>query len=199
MSTRASKDATKSQLSLAFFSIVCVALHPGFVLKGNEGGFSNYGIHIKTAIPYSIAFLLAAFYALKAGRELASSDPSVRLLRRLLMTYSALMVLALVSTYGYTLNGTLKDFHFVIGGAVMVFEPVASAWLYAHLRGIKWDGLLFAIEIAGLTLGMIDFFDVLHVLFLAQVLMAAAFGFLLVHAVSRPGLASKTRITSASW
>lgn len=199
MSTRASKDATRSQLSLAFFSIVCVALHPGLVLKGNEGGFSNYGIHIKTAIPYTAAFLLAAFYALKAARELASSDPSIRFLRRLLMAYGALEVLTLVSTYGYTLNGTLKDLHFVIGGAAMVFEPVASVWLYSRLGGIGWDGLLVLIALAGSAFGAIDFFHVMHVLFLSQVLLAAAFGFLLVHAVSRLSQPRDARTGSMPW
>jgi hypothetical protein len=51
MKSRAVAFVTYGQLLLAFFLALCVALHPGFVLKSDEGGMSNYGIHLKTFAP----------------------------------------------------------------------------------------------------------------------------------------------------
>jgi hypothetical protein len=48
------------QVGFAFFLAICVAIHPGLVLKVNEGGMSNYGVHAKTAIPYTLALAMAA-------------------------------------------------------------------------------------------------------------------------------------------
>ena len=53
MNSRAAAHIALGQISFGFFITVCVALHPGFVLKWNEGGVSNYGVHLKTALPYT--------------------------------------------------------------------------------------------------------------------------------------------------
>lgn len=171
-----------SQGCLALFSAICIALHPGFVLKWNEGGFSNYGIHLKTAIPYSIAFLGCALYAARAARALAGMRSSARHFSLLLYVYSALMLCTLLSTYGYTLNHPLKNVHTVVGIATMLFEPLAAGWMYTRLERTAWTRTLIVLELAGLALGVIDYLVILHVLFLAQVLTAFAFGALLVRA-----------------
>jgi hypothetical protein len=41
----------RGEFAFLLFTGVCVALHPGIVLKWNEGGMSNYGLHLKTAVP----------------------------------------------------------------------------------------------------------------------------------------------------
>lgn len=198
MSGRASRYVIWSQLSLGGFSVMCVALHPGFVLKWNEGGFSNYGIHIKTSIPYTLAFGLCAYFAIGAARRLRSPKPDLGNLRILLGIYGVLMVLTLVSSYGYSLNVPLKDFHTAVGIVTMLFEPAASVWMYLRLRGSVWDGVLLATELSGFAIAVIDFAKVAHVLFLAQVLTAAAFGFLLVHAVARMERSSSPTSNSAA-
>ena len=53
MNSRAAAHIALGQISFGFFITVCVALPPGFVLKSNEGGVSNYGVHLKTALPYT--------------------------------------------------------------------------------------------------------------------------------------------------
>ena len=174
-----------SQWCLGFFSAVCVGVHPGFVLKWNEGGFSNYGIHIKTAIPYSIAFLGCSFFAARAARSLIGLNSSARHYGGMLATYAVLMLCTLVSTYGYTLNHFLKNIHTVVGIATMLFEPLASLWMYWRLRRTAWTRTLLVLELSGLVIAAIDYFAILHVLFLAQVLTAFAFGALLVRSSGR--------------
>lgn len=174
-----------SQVCLAVFSAICIALHPGFVLKWNEAGFSNYGIHIKTAVPYSIAFFGCALYAVRAVRALADLGPVARTYSAVLFVYAILMVLTVISTYGYTLNHGLKDFHTVVGIITMLFEPLLVLWMYVRLRRTLWTHVLLGIELVGLTLAVIDYLVILHVLFLAQVLTAFAFGALLVRSAGR--------------
>lgn len=185
MSALVRSSVRLSQGCLALFSAICIALHPGFVLKWNEGGFSNYGIHIKTVIPYSIAFFGCAVFAARAGRALVRMEPRARHFAVILVTYAVLMFFTLISTYGYTLNHPLKDVHTVVGIVTMLFEPLAALWMYARLRRTPWTHTLIALELAGLTLAVIDYLVILHVLFLAQVLTAFAFGALLVHAAGR--------------
>ena len=185
MGTGASKCATWSQLSLAALSTLCVMLHPGFVLKWDEGGFSNYGVHVKTAAAYTLAFVLCAWFAALASRRLRATTNAARTQRRVLVVYAVLMVLTLVSTYGYTIDRPLKDVHTAVGILTMLFEPLTSLWMYSLLKGSKWRRVLLTTVLAGLTLGVVDFVGLLHVLFLAQVLTGVGFGFLLVQSVSR--------------
>ena len=182
---RAYTYALYSQLTLLVFIGVCLALHPGLVLKWNEAGLSNYGIHIRTAIPYSLAFAGSAVFATMAARATTPDARARIILRALLDVYASLSVLALLSTYGYTLNATLKHVHMAAGIAVMVFEPLASIWLYRQVRGYRHDGVWLVLELAGLVIAAIDLAALLHVLFLAQALTGVSFGVLLVHA-TRP-------------
>lgn len=164
---------------------MCIALHPGFVLKWNEGGFSNYGIHIKTAIPYSIAFFGCALFAARAGRELVGAQHGAWTFTVVLFVYAGLMLLTLISTYGYTFNPGLKNAHTAVGIATMLFEPLAALWMFTRLRRSSWTTTLAVMALAGLSLAVIDYLAILHVLFLAQVLTAFAFGALLVRSAAR--------------
>lgn len=183
MRTRPHRYALASQLSLAVFIGVCVAVHPGLVLKWNEAGLSNYGVHLATIVPYSLAFALSAFFALGAARSLHGDRASLRALRVVLRAYALLSALALVSTYGYTIHPTLHHVHVVVGITLMLFEPAVSVWLFLRLRGHGHDGYWLAVELAGLVVAVIDYEALLHVLFLAQVLTGVGFGVLLVHGV----------------
>ena len=68
--TRAVTYIVWGQILFVLFIGVCVALHPGIVLKSNEGGVSNYGIHIKTALPYTLALGLARVLQSPSGGPL---------------------------------------------------------------------------------------------------------------------------------
>ena len=185
MSARVSKNIRLSQWWLVVFATFSVALHPGFVLKWDEGGFSNYGIHIRTTIPYSLALLGSAYFAFRAAGQLINLRSSARHFSLIVATYGVLMILTLVSTYGYTRNADLKNFHTAVDIVTMVFEPVASVWMYRRLRTTPWTRTLLTLELLGLATGTIDYFALLHVLFIAQVLTAFAFGALFIRSASR--------------
>jgi len=171
------RDVALGQISFALFIAICVALHPGFVLKADEGGMSNYGVHAKTVLPYTLALALAAGFSFRAASALHGQPTSHRRLVQLLIAYGALVALTLVTTYGYTLNTELKDLHLGVGVVVTIFEFVASLWMYRELRSLR---LVVAVELCGFLLATLTFFGILHVLFLTQLLIGGSFALFLV-------------------
>jgi Domain of unknown function (DUF5009) len=171
------RDVALGQLGFLFFLIVCVALHPGLVLKANEGGMSNYGVHLKTVFPYTLALLSPALFTQRAAARLHVMSPRQRRFRFLLLTYCVLITLTLLTTYGYTLDTVQKDVHIAVGVLIIVFESGASWWMYRAL-GRHRDVLV--VQLLGLVLAALTFFGALHVLFLSQVVTGGAYAILLV-------------------
>ncbi|HEV3267044.1 MAG TPA: hypothetical protein VGZ68_01430 [Acidimicrobiales bacterium] len=177
MKGRVIRDVATSQIAFALFIAICVALHPGEVLKGSEGGLSNYGVHLETAVAYTLALALASAFSYRATRSLHTSRRATRHFKVLLLVYSALTLLTLVTTYGYTLDTPQRDLHVAVGVAVTLFECAATLWMYYVVRQLV---LVVVTGLTGLVLAVLTFFAVLHVLFLTQVLIGGAFALLLV-------------------
>ena len=139
----------RGQICFGLFIAVCVALHPGFVLKWNEGGMSDYGSHIETALPYTLALLGLVEFSRRAASLYRESDRTTRRLRRVLYFYSAIVLVMLVSTYVYTLNFTLRDFHFGFGTILILFEVSSSVWMFLLFRRLVWDGIFLIMQVVG--------------------------------------------------
>jgi hypothetical protein len=185
MKPRAVAYIAYGQMGLLVFLVVCVALHPGFVLKADEGGMSNYGIHLKTAAAYTLALGLPVLFSVLAIRLMSSDDPQVRSLRLILVIYCWLVLLTLVSTYVYSLNTVLKDLHIVFGSALTVFESAVSVWMYRLLRPVLWDRILFTVQMLGFLVAVLTFAGIFHLLFVGEVVTFGAFALLLVHTAKR--------------
>jgi hypothetical protein len=174
---RLAREVAVGQIAFAFFISVCVALHPGLVLKVNEGGMSNYGVHAKTAAPYCVALLLPVVLSAHASRRAAPTTVTSRRFVVLLRTYSALLLLTLVTTFPYTLNAGFKDLHIGVGVLIIVFESAASLWMYREIRTLRAALIL---QLVGLVLAFLTFVGALHVLFLSQLVTGVPFAVLLV-------------------
>jgi hypothetical protein len=147
---RAFSCVVRGEITFLLFTAVSVALHPGFVLKRNEGGMSDYGVHIKTVAFYTIALLCLALYSRRAALLFPKDgDRRTKGLRSLLMAYSAVVFFVLLSTYGYTLNSVLKDIHFALGTALIVVVGVGSLWMYRQWPSTVGVGVLLFIQIVG--------------------------------------------------
>lgn len=171
----------RGQICFGVFIVVCVALHPGFVLKWNEGGISDYGAHLETALPYTLALLGLAEFSRRAASFYRRNDPNTRRLRRVLYAYSAIVLAMLVSTYVYTLNRDLRDLHFGLGTVLILFEAASSLWMFQLFRRFVWDGAFLSMNIVGSALCVATIVGELHVLFLAEMLTGAGFAGLLIH------------------
>jgi hypothetical protein len=171
----------RGQICFGLFIAVCVALHPGFVLKWNEGGMSDYGSHLETALPYTLALLGLSEFSRRGASLFRGNDRTTRRLRRVLYFYSAIVLVMLVSTYVYTLNFTLRDFHFGFGTILILFEVSTSVWMFLLFRRFVWDGIFLVMQIVGSVLCLVTIVGALHVLFFAEMLTGAGFAGLIIH------------------
>ena len=171
----------RGQICFVVLIAVCVALHPGFVLKWNEGGMSDYGSHLETALPYTLALLGLAEFSRRAATLYRQNDLVTRRLRRVLYAYSAIVLIMLGSTYVYTLNLALRDFHFGFGTVLILFEVASSVWMYRLFRRFVWDGIFLGMQMVGSVLCLVTIVGLLHVLFFAEMLTGAGFAGLIIH------------------
>jgi hypothetical protein len=178
---RAASLVVGAQVCFALCIVVCVAIHPGFVLKRNEGGMSNYGIHLETALPYTLALLGLAGFSRRAAALYRHDDSTVRRLRRVLYAYSVIVFVMLLSTYVYTLNLTLRDVHFGFGTVLICFEIASSLWMWRLCRRFVWDDVFLFMQMAGSVLCLATIVGALHVLFFAEMLTAGGFAGLIIH------------------
>jgi hypothetical protein len=169
---------------LAVFSALCVALHPGLVLKRNEGGMSNYGIHIKTAVPYALAFVGAGWYSFQAARLLSKVSGKGRIIRLILQLFSVMVLAIMLSTFVYKIDLTLDDLHVLVNIIAGIFETAAAVWLFFVFRGRKTLTLWLGIELIGFSLGLLTVASVVHLVFVSEVATAVGFGFLLMTCVT---------------
>ncbi len=167
------------QVSFLVFLALAVALHPGFVLKADEGGISNYGIHLKTVVPYSLAFVLCAYFSIRAAGLCRGPGITTRRFRYLLTVYACLLLLTLLSTYGYRLDVGLKEIHVAAGVTTVAFEVAASVWMYAQLRG-GWDAVFLAVQLVGSAVAGLTVLGVGRLLFLGQAVASMGFALLLI-------------------
>jgi hypothetical protein len=176
------------EVAFLFFTAVSVALHPGFVLKRNEGGMSNYGLHVKTAFFYTLALGLLALYSHRAALLYGGGDTRSRRLRLLLLSYSTIVFFVLLSTYFYSLNSVLKNIHFTLGTALIVTVGVGSLWMYRQWPPSTVVRLLLFVQLVGDLLALMSAMGTLRVLFLAEMLSNIGFAAILIRSCRRLAL-----------
>lgn len=179
MTNGVARLVARGQLCLWIFLVVCIALHPGLVLKRDEGGLSNFGIHLKTVIPYSLALILGATYSYRATRLMRADDHASVVMRWMLLVYALLLALSLISTYVYKLGNLLNDLHVGINIATALFETTAAVWIAFTWRADTAMLVIFGFEVSGFVLGALTLTNVVHLVFVAEVLVGVGFGFLL--------------------
>ena len=145
-------------------------------------GLSNYGVHLETVVPYTLALGLGGGLALASARSMVASDEPHRRLRFILDVYGTLVLLILASTYGYRASASLRLVHIAINVVTALVLSGASTWLFTQVRS-RATAWWLAVQLAGFVLAVVDFANLLHVLFLAQLLIGVGFGVLMVRAV----------------
>lgn len=164
----------RSQLVMFGSVAVCTALMPGFLFSRDMGGVSNYGVHAETVLPFTVGTLAGAWLLWRAaarsrplGRSkfaLVSRSAAICLLVNLLTTYPYKSSVMWATVHSWTAI-TLAVVEFV--GGVLVLSAVDPG----HLRRVA-----SALLVAGFTCLVLTYVGRLHVLFVAEVTTAAAFG-----------------------
>lgn len=157
-------------------------LLPHFLFERNEGGVSNFGVHARTVLPYTLGFGGSGLLLIRAAVSLPKHAAHYKTMRRLLAILSSLLLLVLVTTYPYKLNRLLDDLHIFVAQLFFVFELIMSLWLALKLSRNVGNNALLLLQITGSGLALITLFGFLHVLFIAQIIAGLAFAGLLLRA-----------------
>jgi hypothetical protein len=178
------------QMGFAAGIALCVALRPHLVLHADEGGISNFGVHLETVVPYTVALGLPALLTFRASRHIAPSSPR---LRTLLGGYSVLILFTLLTTYTYKIDEPLKIIHVGVGALLTIFEMGSSWWMCRQTRALY--GVL-TLEFVGFVLAALTIVGVLHLLFVTQLMVGAPFALILIRTCG--ALASSTASSDES-
>jgi hypothetical protein len=174
-----------SQLTFFGGIFVCVVLQPHYLFSADEGGISNYGVHLRTAVPYSIALGGTALLVGLTARVTPVVTREGRRVAAGLWAFSILLVCVLATTYPYQHGTALKDLHIVVGGLAVGFEVAAATWAATTILGSVGDRAALIVEFAGGVLAACTLAGLAHLLFVSQLVTSVAFGFLLVRAAVR--------------
>ncbi|MGC2486318.1 MAG: hypothetical protein WA359_08755 [Acidimicrobiales bacterium] len=179
---RAASFVVYGQVCFLVFIAICIAVRPGFVLKLNEGGISNYGPHIETGIIYTLALVgLAEFSRRAATLYRRDLDPNAQRFRRVLYFYCVFVIAMLLTSYVYTINHTLRDLHFAFGTVLILFEAGSSWWMFRLFRRFVWDGVYLLFQLGGSIVCLVTIVGAIHVLFVGEMVTFIGFSGLIMH------------------
>lgn len=184
MTRNAVQSIVFSQVSLLGFLLLCLLLIPHFLLESNEGGVSNYGIHAKTFIPYTLAFGLCGLLTLRAAWLLPHNRPHYRPLRLSLIIVGILFLLVLFTTYPYKVNSIFDNLHLDASTALILFETALSLWWSIRLVRDLPNFIASAAQLVGFVLALLTRFNVIHWLFVAELVLSTAFAVIIVRVVA---------------
>ena len=173
------------EVAFLFFMGVSVALHPGYVLARHEGGISEYGVHLKTALLYTLAWAVLALGNMRAARACRGRGVHSEKVRTLLLSYCVATFFVLISTYFYSLDAVLKYIHYGFGAVLVVFMSAAAYWLYRQLTDVSWARAALWVQLLGSTAALLSFAGVFHVLFSAESISNVGCAILLAKTCSR--------------
>lgn len=172
------------EVAFLFFMGVSVALHPGYVLARHEGGISEYGVHVKTAVLYTLAWVLLAGGNTRAAYVCRGRGARSQKVRTLLLLYSVAMFFVLISTYFYSLDAVLRYIHYGFGAILVTFMSVAAYWLCRQLTGVAWARSVLWVQVLGSLAALLSIVGLLHVLFGAETVSNVGCAILLVKTCS---------------
>jgi hypothetical protein len=182
---RAVRWVVFGEVAFLLFMSVSVALHPGFVLARREGGISQYGVHAKTAVLYTLAWTALALSNMRAARVCGGRGACSETMRKLLLFYSGAIFLVLISTYFYSLDAVLKYIHYGFGAILVTFMSVAAYWLSRQLVDVSWARAVLWVQVLGSLAALCSIVGLLHVLFCAESISNVGCAVLLAKTCSR--------------
>lgn len=169
-----------SQIIFGLSVLLAVIILPSYFFSTNQGGISNYG-----TAPATVWLFAGGFAAAAAGCIYAAVQTSKISLKVYLVVMSFAYLLVLASTFGYKdseLGRTLHEFsalNLLITMAVGVLLSLRPMVTRRNKR-LALGG--FAL---GIGLGVLTFFQVVHLLFSAQLLCGISFGWLITRRLSQ--------------
>lgn len=166
-----------SQINLFFWLLLSSALVSSVVFR--NGGFSNYGNHYITVIPFTIAFIANVAYVYLAAEALLLVDRQLKYYARYLNVLCIMVLMVYLTTFPRRFGVIFSDIHDNISMALFGYQLLLVIWLMV-LRP-KLDTLAYSlIMIVGTVIGFLSAIHTIHLMFVGQMVGELGFALLLV-------------------
>ncbi|MBO3745369.1 hypothetical protein J5X84_04755 [Streptosporangiaceae bacterium NEAU-GS5] len=179
--SRAVLDVVSGQILLFGGLVVCVALVPAGL--GANKGFSFFGIHWLTVVPYAVGVLGCALFTRRALRAAAPATPAPARARQAADAFG-LLTAGLVVTPDYAEN-VLAWTHRALGASLFVIQLVLAARLVAWAGGDPLSAAFWLFQLGGGVICAIYVLRAEGFLLQGQVLFQLAFGVVLARTLPR--------------
>ncbi len=138
------KYIVRSQVILYFTFVLCIVLASASL--ADNSGFSYFGRHKLTIIPFGAGLLASAYYLLKAASSLKDLTQH-RLLRLSLTVVAPLMAgIVVVPAIG---DSWYDLFHRLFGSSLFVIQLCMASWLVWQARKSPINWLILALQVTG--------------------------------------------------
>jgi hypothetical protein len=182
---RAEVLVLRSQLALLASLLICTALMPRFLFSRNMGGVSNYGTHLETVLPYTLGAVLGTWWLWQSAADLRAVPGADRLVT-VMRVVSLCLTVNLATTYTYRSGPVQATVHSWTAIALALAEFFGGILLLRSIAGAPgtaWRAWAYLLLATGFCCLVLTYLGRLHVLFVAEVTTAGAFGLTLVRAV----------------
>lgn len=166
------------QIGLGLCLLGCLVIIPDYLFRFNQGGISNYGTEARTQYLFVLGFASVTLGTLLAAFSFKSR------LRVSLIVLALLYALVMLSTFSYKLDDSLKQLHVQTAVALFVGMLFFALWLRVVAVKDAATRRAFLVLCAGIIANGLTLIGVLHIIFVAEVVSGAAFGYMLVHGVA---------------
>ncbi len=139
-----------SQTVLYATFALCIILAPASL--GDNSGFSYFGHHKLTIIPFGAGLLLSAYYLLKAASSL--KELSRHKILRISLTAMAPLMAAIVVVPAVG-NGWYDLIHRIFGSSLFVIQLGLAGWLVWQARKSLFNWLALALQLLGGIIALI--------------------------------------------
>jgi hypothetical protein len=163
----------------------CLAIDPSRLAI--KRGFSYYGTHLDTIVPYSVGFALCAFFTARALSRMERDALHVQRLRTV-MTLILTLLVAIPLT-PYSVDMVFDWLHIGLTAFLFAVAFMAGAWLAFRVVGDPLAHGLLGAQLAGGGLSLASQVGALDYMIPGQFVFHMAFSVLLVRALLHaPGL-----------
>lgn len=165
-----------SQVALYVGLLLCVLLAPASLLANS--GFSYFGHHRDTVVPFALGFFISAYYLWRARTLLHGHAAYQAIYRGLGIIVPGLVLIVIAPAVG---DGLLDLMHRIVGSIIFITQLILGFWLARHIRNDFWSWALLGLQFLGGVIALIYLAPPDGYSFEGQLLFQLAFSGLILH------------------
>jgi len=177
----AARSLVSAQIAFFGFLLLCIAITDDGVAHNH--GFSFYGSHPSTLVPYALGFLVCSGLLARAATLLDREGGELNTRLALGVRIVVLLLLFDLLTPD-TLNSFFYDAHIVASVLLFLFEAAFGLWIVTRVALNQATGFLYALQIAGGIFAGLSQLQWIGLLSEGILVFQLCFGVLLVAAVT---------------